>query len=292
MAKKPVFRNGKPLWIRRNGILKPAWSDDPCDEECCEECPPCEAECTTGWASGSYTVDDCPPTELTLTDTSSPPAGYCYSSSSWTIGSDTYTSTNREFTLSAVPTGCVEVDLTSHATCCDPEQCGSCSDTTNYYIEIDGCCCYGVEECPSGAISWPPYILIKVFEAEFHGPANACGALWESVGNAIADTWVVPHVGGVNYELATTHIPPSGCSCDSGWVRGFSAQLGCDGTMSNAAAGILPLFGCGIGCLVNLCCIHSLGSPVCHNTRTDETRTDSCSSGGYSGELTGLEVTW
>jgi hypothetical protein len=40
MAWAPVFIEGKPLWIERNGILAPGWSEDPCEEECCDDGPP------------------------------------------------------------------------------------------------------------------------------------------------------------------------------------------------------------------------------------------------------------
>ena len=36
MVLAPVFRSGQPLWIERNGILVPAFADDPCDTACCE----------------------------------------------------------------------------------------------------------------------------------------------------------------------------------------------------------------------------------------------------------------
>ena len=45
MVMKPVWKNGKPLWIDVGGVLKPAWAEDPCD--CCG--------CADGMAD-SYTV--------------------------------------------------------------------------------------------------------------------------------------------------------------------------------------------------------------------------------------------
>jgi hypothetical protein len=46
MAWAPVFTDGKPLFIERDGILAPAWSEEPCDTDCCGEDPPPPLTCT------------------------------------------------------------------------------------------------------------------------------------------------------------------------------------------------------------------------------------------------------
>ena len=40
MVSLPVFRGTPkvPLWIKRNGVMVPAWAEDPCDTACCELC--------------------------------------------------------------------------------------------------------------------------------------------------------------------------------------------------------------------------------------------------------------
>jgi hypothetical protein len=46
VAWAPIFTDGKPLFIEREGILAPAWAEEPCDTDCCPEDPPPPLNCT------------------------------------------------------------------------------------------------------------------------------------------------------------------------------------------------------------------------------------------------------
>lgn len=211
MAKVPVlhdFHGTRPLWRKRSGIWVPLWADatDPC--ACCAGCDPCEGTCTTGWAAGGFTAIDCP-SKIRLLDQSTPPAGYCYGSSRWKIGSLYYESNTRQYDLPWTYGDCYEVELTSIAWCCDPDHCGGCADTTTYTLSPNFCCCYG-GHCVEGVpvVNWPDEVSITIdeFEAVASGAACPCDEEIEAwIATKLPGSFILPFAGEIfgeaKYEL-------------------------------------------------------------------------------------------
>lgn len=305
MAKLPVWKGNKPLWKRTaGGIMVPMWSDEPCD--CCgPPCPPCEGTCTSGWASGiAYPNDtaDCQPLTvslpITVQDTSSPPDGYCYSHSILFPGTPDAVSFDRTIEIDYSYANCSSITMASFATCCDPEKCGSCSDTTQIKTSFAFCCCYGAN-CVSGVpvAGWPDSVAVSCdsFSIGNGGFANACrdGVVAYLMAN-LPGSFIALHQGGGVYK--TEIVGPLVCGSCAPRITA-AATLNCTGLVSAGIGFSIfnPSTGSSFGCPTNGCSAGSIGltgEPLCHGSISDPGLFNSCSSSGFGWSWSGFDVTW
>lgn len=240
---EPNFKGGEPLFIPSISDGKvPALAEDEC--ECCDKpCLPCVGVCTSGWASLNVSVSGCDKNQIiTLTDTSVPPPGFCYSGSSFScdFGASEcgeLTANPRVRILRGEQGNCFTVQLTSYANCCDfPSHCGSCVDTTSRTISTQYCCCYG-GHCEAGVpqIEWPAFVAVTMHQFFSAWARSECTqAAYSDFWNAhLPGTFICPFIGETNgiasYQLQLLGVRD--CAEHPGCVAYVQAiaQLTCDG---------------------------------------------------------------
>jgi len=231
----------------------------------CPACPPATwasftVRILSGCPSGPYTVQ--------LSDTSTPPATYCYFASHWNVptGWQLISAIGRNAEFLVPFQGCMEVQLSSCAKDCATMTCQCCASAERLVKLNPACCCYGGGTSCDGSTTpgaWPPfmYYTVKFFQGSGTGPCAADAvSFWTQ---HLPGTFAVPFafLGGAsadaNYQLLIASPPLCGGSqgADCRARIFFSCGLNCDGSVPFAGVNVWANnsatnggFGCGSIC--------------------------------------------